>query len=291
MARRIVAATAPLAAGASGAKPRARTERCRQAGAASRGHRRHWDRRQAPAARGAAVDDDARQLPFDFVAMNGDNIYGGNADKDYANKSETRYKSLLDGGVKFYAVARQSRQPNERFYKPFNMNGELYYTFKPSDGVRFFALDSNYMDRASSSAWSTRSLRSADRTGRWCFFHHPFIRRGAARIDACRLDTARAASSSSTRGCRVVGHDHFYERIKPQIKGIAYFIAGSSAKPREGKHQWLTSRVTGLDTGYMFMVIEIVGDEHQPPGARRHGGRRSIGARTTVSAKGEPTPN
>ena len=29
------------------------------------------------------------------------------------------------------------------------------------------------------------------------------------------------------------GHEHFYERIKPQ-KGIAYFITGGSAKLREG---------------------------------------------------------
>ena len=28
------------------------------------------------------------------------------------------------------------------------MNGERYYTFRPKPGVRFFALDSNYMDKA-----------------------------------------------------------------------------------------------------------------------------------------------
>ena len=35
--------------------------------------------------------------------------------------------------------------PNERLYKPFNMNGARYYTFKKGN-VTFFALDSNYMD-------------------------------------------------------------------------------------------------------------------------------------------------
>lgn len=29
------------------------------------------------------------------------------------------------------------------------------------------------------------------------------------------------------------GHEHFYERIKPQ-QGIYYFISGAAAKPRRG---------------------------------------------------------
>src|SRR5882762_8980870 len=86
------------------------------------------------------------RFPFDFVIMLGDNIYGGNSAKDYDNKFTIPYKPLLDGGVKFYAALGNHDDPSERFYKPFNMNGERYYSFKPADGVRFFALDSTYMD-------------------------------------------------------------------------------------------------------------------------------------------------
>lgn len=64
-------------------------------------------------------------------------------------------------------------------------------------------------------------------------------------------------------GCRVnvvfQGHEHFYERIKPQ-KGIAYFIVGSSAKLRRGDNtSALTARV--FDDGHTFMLVEITGDE------------------------------
>jgi len=85
-------------------------------------------------------------FPFDFVIMVGDNLYGGNSAKDYDNKFALPYKPLLDGGVKFYAALGNHDDPSERFYKPFNMGGERYYTFKPADGLRFFALDSTYMD-------------------------------------------------------------------------------------------------------------------------------------------------
>jgi hypothetical protein len=57
------------------------------------------------------------------------------------------------------------------------------------------------------------------------------------------------------------GHEHFYERIKPQ-KGIQYFVEGSSAKLRKGDinpRSGLTA--FGYDDGYTFMLVEVVGDE------------------------------
>ena len=59
----------------------------------------------------------------------------------------------------------------------------------------------------------------------------------------------------------LTGHEHFYERIKPQ-KGIAYFITGSSAKLREGNINIRTDLTAkGFDSGYTFMIVEIVGDD------------------------------
>jgi hypothetical protein len=53
------------------------------------------------------------------------------------------------------------------------------------------------------------------------------------------------------------GHEHFYERIKPQ-KGIYYFTQGGSAKLREGNirvNSALTAK--GYDTDNVFMVAEL----------------------------------
>ena len=57
------------------------------------------------------------------------------------------------------------------------------------------------------------------------------------------------------------GHDHFYERTKPQ-KGIVYFVAGSGGMLRPGdidERSPLTAK--GFDTDYAFMVCEIDGDQ------------------------------
>ena len=55
------------------------------------------------------------------------------------------------------------------------------------------------------------------------------------------------------------GHEHFYERIKPQ-KGIAYFIVGSSAKLRRGDIEKSPLTAKGYDQGYTFLLAEIAGD-------------------------------
>jgi hypothetical protein len=59
----------------------------------------------------------------------------------------------------------------------------------------------------------------------------------------------------------LTGHDHFYERVKPQ-NGIVYFVVGSGGKLREGNidpRSGLTAR--GFDTDLAFMAAEISGDE------------------------------
>jgi hypothetical protein len=56
------------------------------------------------------------------------------------------------------------------------------------------------------------------------------------------------------------GHDHFYERIKPQ-RGIMYFIVGSGGKLRAGDiddTSLLTAK--GFDTGNAFLAVEIADD-------------------------------
>ena len=59
----------------------------------------------------------------------------------------------------------------------------------------------------------------------------------------------------------LTGHDHFYERVKPQ-KGIAYFVVGSGGQLRKGnidRASGITAK--GFDTDLAFMAAEIVGDE------------------------------
>ena len=57
-----------------------------------------------------------------------------------------------------------------------------------------------------------------------------------------------------------VGHEHFYERVKPQ-KGIHYFTSGGAGKLRRGGLDDTPYLARGFDQGYHFMLVEIAGDE------------------------------
>ena len=118
------------------------------------------------------------RFPFEFVLMMGDNLYGSERPKDYQRKFEIPYKPLLDAGVKFYAALGNHDDDGQILYKPFNMGGKKYYSFKPANGVRFFALDSNYVD-AKQVDWLQKELAASGSDWKIAFFHHPLYSSGA----------------------------------------------------------------------------------------------------------------
>jgi 3',5'-cyclic AMP phosphodiesterase CpdA len=193
--------------------------------------------------------------------MLGDNLYGSERPEDYASKFELPYKALLDAGVKFYAALGNHDDPNQRFYKPFNMSGERYYSFKPSNGsVRFFAIDSNYMDKAQM-AWLDKDLAASQSDWKICFFHHPLYSSGDRHgSDVVLREQIEPLFLKHGVDLVLTGHEHFYERLTPQ-KGIHYIISGSAAKLRKGNIGASNMTAKGFDQGYTFMLMEIAEDE------------------------------
>jgi predicted phosphodiesterase len=197
---------------------------------------------------------------FDFVLMLGDNIYGGHSPRDFAQKFELPYKPLLDAGVKFYASLGNHDDPNiERLYKPFNMNGERYYNFGKGN-VEFYALDSNYMDPKQLS-WLEERLRSSHAAWKICFFHHPLYSDGKSHGPDLDLRNQLTPLLKSY-GVNVVfsGHEHAYERIKPE-DGIYFFIQGSSGKLVQNDFHRRDVMESSFDRDRTFMLVEITGDK------------------------------
>jgi len=94
----------------------------------------------------------------------------------YSGAIELPYKPLLDAGVTFYAALGNHDDPNQRFYKPFNMNGERFYTFTKGN-IDFFVLDSNYMDRKQLD-WFERAIKDSKSNWKMAYFHHPLYSSG-----------------------------------------------------------------------------------------------------------------
>jgi hypothetical protein len=199
-------------------------------------------------------------FPFEFVITLGDNLYSGSRPSDYEKDFAVPYKPLVGAGVRFYATLGNHDKTNERFYKPFNMDGANYYAFTKGH-VHFFALDSNYMD-PKQTAWLETRLSEAG-TGGWkiCYFHHPLY--SSATYHGPDTGLRKVLEPLFVKyGVDVVfaGHDHVYERIHPQ-KGIYYFIEGASGSLRRGNLAPSALTAKGFDTDRSFMMVEFAGDD------------------------------
>ncbi|HEX9895304.1 MAG TPA: metallophosphoesterase [Gemmatimonadales bacterium] len=196
-------------------------------------------------------------FPFTFAIMLGDNVYGPERPQDLLRKFERPYQPLLDAKVEFYAALGNHDDPNQRFYKPFHLDGKRYRSFK-KENATFLVLDSNYLD-PEQVKWLEDELKAAGGGWKIPYFHHPLYttaRRGP------ELELREILEPLFLKyGVEVVfsGHEHIYERMKPQ-KGIHYFTAGGSAKLRRGDTRPNGVTEVGYAADRTFMLVEIVGD-------------------------------
>jgi predicted phosphodiesterase len=199
-------------------------------------------------------------FPFTFVLMLGDNIYGRERPQDFEKKFSIPYKAVLDAGVPFYAALGNHDEPNVQIhFKPFNMDGKRFYTFRKDD-IEFFVVDSTYMS-TDQVRWLEKSLAESRAPWKIAYMHHPIYSSGRRHGSDVELRTF-IEPLFIKYGVTVVlaGHEHFYERLKPQ-NGITYFTAGSAGKLRAGNIRRGPLYEAGFDTDLSFMLFEQVDDD------------------------------
>ena len=199
---------------------------------------------------------------FPLMILVGDNLYGSERPQDFKSKFEDPYRPLIDAGVEFQAALGNHDSRDQRKYPPFRMNGQYYYSFKtPVQSVRFFALESTYMD-SKQIVWFEKELKSSNEDWKIVFFHHSLYcsagRHGSDLQLREKLEPLLVAYNVSVV---FTGHDHVYERVKPQ-KGVTHFVVGSGGKVAPGDLQRgspITAR--GFDSEQAFLIAEIIGDQ------------------------------
>jgi 3',5'-cyclic AMP phosphodiesterase CpdA len=201
-------------------------------------------------------------FPFELVILTGDNIYGSERPQDMQRKFEVPYKALLDRKVKFYASLGNHDGREQVQYPLFNMNGKEYYSFKaPKQDVRFIALETTY-PKPDQMQWVEDELKNSGEDWKIMFFHHPLYSSGERHgSDLSLRQTLEPLFIKYNVSVVFTGHDHFYERTKPQ-NGIPYFVIGAGGKLRAGNiatGSAITAR--GYDRDLSFLVAEINGDE------------------------------
>jgi len=203
-----------------------------------------------------------QRSPFDFVIAAGDNIYPNGSGRYFGKHFESPFAGLLKDRVNFYAVLGnhdvEAGRQDQCQYPLFNMSGSCYYKLERGDGLtEFFMLDSTDFDQRQA-AWLENSLRDSKAKWKIAVFHHPIYSSG--KTHGSNLGLRKQLEPLFTRyGVSVAlsGHDHIYERTKPQ-QGVQYFVSGAGGKVRRGN----IDRGSGLsaatfDNDNHFMVFEI----------------------------------
>lgn len=203
-----------------------------------------------------------QRAPLDFVVSVGDNIYPNGSGRYFDRGFEQPFAPLLKDRVKFYTVLGNhdvdAGREDQCQYPLFNMGGQNYYKIERGNGLaEFFMLDSTDFG-STQTTWLESSLKASRAKWKIAVFHHPIYSSGKQHGSAVGL-RKRLEPLFTRYGVSVAfsGHDHIYERTKPQ-QGIQYFVSGAGGKVRRGD----VDRGSGLsaasfDDDNHYMVIEI----------------------------------
>src|SRR5262249_48803924 len=132
------------------------------------------------------------------------------------------------------------------------------YTYVKKN-VRFFVLDSDYMD-PKQLQWLDSELSKSQENWKIVYFHHPLYSSGGTH--GSEYDLRKLLEPLFTKyGVNEVfsGHDHIYARIKPQ-KGVYYLVAGAGGQLRKGDLTRTDLTAKGYDQDCTFMLVEVDGN-------------------------------
>ena len=121
---------------------------------------------------------------------------------------------------------------------------------------RFDADKNNELD-AKQLEWLDQTLSTSQEPWKIAYFHHPIYSNGKRHGSNVEL-RIRLEPLFLRHGVQVVfsGHDHMYERLKPQ-KGITYFVVGSGGQLREGGVRRSETTAAANDQEQLFLLVDV----------------------------------
>jgi hypothetical protein len=161
----------------------------------------------------------------EFVIVAGDVVYPAGEAKHYGPRFLQPYRDLVGSTVFYPSLGNHDYltakgQPYLDFFEPPRTGGsetERYYAFRWGH-AELFALDSN-QDHGTTSPqtrWLAKALAASDATWKIAFFHHPPYSSGWHGSSEDVRDAWGPLFEKYDVQLVVTGHDHHYERMKPQ---------------------------------------------------------------------------
>ncbi len=200
----------------------------------------------------------------EFVVAPGDIVYNSGAYEDYGPRFFVPYAPLL-GSVPFYPalgnhdVRTADGAPYlEAFALPKEPGGERWYTFSHGP-AQLWCLDSTRPLGPGSPQYEWLARDGAASEARWkiAFFHHPPFSSGLHGSSGPIQRDLVPLFARLGFDLVLTGHDHHYERIRPQ-GGVTYVVTGGGGGMlyRAGGAPWTAA----VRTEHHFVGVTIAGD-------------------------------
>ena len=175
-----------------------------------------------------ALADQMLTVPYDLMIHTGDIAYDSGTISQYENNVFGVYGDIFRNIPFFPSSGNHDYKTNQGapFREVFNLpgdSGEKWYSFDYGR-VHFVALDTE-SDYSTQAAWLDKDLAATQLPWKIIYMHRPPYSSGEHGSDTTLRN--KLAPVLERHGVQLVlsGHDHDYERMKPQ-DGVAYVVTG-----------------------------------------------------------------
>ena len=179
--------------------------------------------------------DQSRRRPYDALVLLGDLVYD-EGDADLARASVLRpFDDVLDqGAVLVPALGNHDIESGEQGLILQQLGRRSAWYEERVGSVRILVLDSNRPDLRAQTDWLRARLAEPQPDDTWTIaaMHHPPYSAGEHGSSLDVRDAWAPLFVQARVPLVLAGHDHDYQRSKPQ-EGVTYVVSGGGAKLRD----------------------------------------------------------
>lgn len=208
-----------------------------------------------------ALRDQMDTVPFDLMLHVGDIAYDSGTIEQFEEHVFDVYADLFKN-IPFFPVAgnHEYETDNAAPYRAvFNLpsyGGENYYSYDYGR-VHFAAIDTE-QDYASQIAWLDQDLAASKAPWKIVYMHKPVYSSGDHKSDMKLRALLEPVVQKHGVQLVLAGHDHDYERMKPQ-HGVYYFVTGGGGR---GTRPVKASDFTAFSSEVIeFLYGEVLADK------------------------------
>jgi 3',5'-cyclic AMP phosphodiesterase CpdA len=203
---------------------------------------------------------ESRVRPYDALLLLGDLVYEEGDAALVDRRVTAPFADVVGGGAELLPVlGNHDYRSNEQEQILAALGRQKSWYVERIGSVRVLVLDSNRVDDPAQTRWLGGTLAAPTPPGTWTVvaMHHPAYSAGYHGSALSVRQTWGPLFAEADVPLVLAGHDHDYQRSKPQ-DGVTYVVSGAGAKARPTGQEDFTE----VSTSTLHYLDLLVYDDH-----------------------------